>query len=173
MRCCLNYLGDFPKMIQILQAFGERSSFSSEGSGAYSCRKDSAGHLQGQFNRTGAARSLTKPDCCYILRCIEEDKPSEENKFPWSIRQFAVHEQRKDPEKESTFFLIKRTASQSLNQRMKAVRDGSAVPQKAAHVHTLFASAAAVRWSSYASVLESRLHELVRPNCFLLDTALG
>jgi len=50
---------------------------------------------------------------------------------------------------------------------MKAVRVGSAVPQKAAHVHALFASAAAVRWNSYASVLENRLQQLVRAACYV------
>jgi hypothetical protein len=154
MQCILEHLGNFPKMSQMLQAFGQRSSPSSQGAGSYASRTNTSGSLNGKLSTYIRVQILTIPDCCYMLRCAEQVDSS------WSIRQFAVHERREDRQI-STFFLIKHIASQSLNQRLKALRIGSTVPQGAIHVHAMFASAATTRWDSYATSLEDRLHELV------------
>lgn len=154
MQCILEHLGNFPKMSQILQAFGQRSSPSSEGVGSYASRTNVSGDLHGQLSGNIRIQVLTIPDCCYILRCIEQVDSS------WSIRQFAVHE-RSEEHETSTFFLIKHMESQSLNHRLKALRMGSMVPQSAMHVHAMFVSAATTRWDAYGTSLEDRLHDLV------------
>lgn len=47
MQCILQHLGAFPKMLQILQAFGQRRIQTSEGAGSYAIRRGKDGSISG------------------------------------------------------------------------------------------------------------------------------
>jgi hypothetical protein len=164
MRAVLRHLDASPAFAQILHTFGERSSNTSETNGI------TAFISSPEQDRVGKCCTciqlwrhvLTGLDRCYILQCVELHGRSDHTD-PWSVRQYAVYERSRQSAKSSEFLLINHTASQSLSQRLKAIRNGTVeAPTSSTSVHLILVSSAIMQWSHYCNFLEEQLNQLVR-----------
>ncbi|KAK5248158.1 hypothetical protein LTR06_007901 [Exophiala xenobiotica] len=140
LRRLAHHLDIFPPFLDLLQAFGERTSSDSDSDG---------GH-----------RSYTRGqafECSYLIKTAEEHG-REDVEDPWSIRQMGVYFQHDSQRDTSTVIVI--NPLRSFLQRLKAAQIDTGDPPGWREIHRLALSCSTHPWTAYISHLGSQMTQL-------------
>ncbi|KAF2739367.1 hypothetical protein EJ04DRAFT_549088 [Polyplosphaeria fusca] len=129
----------FPGFIDILRAFGQKSSAIDESYGGFSFQENELSHVA---------------ECAYTVK-FPEEHGRDEPRDPWSVRQMGVYQQRTKDSGGTTIVL---NPSKSFLRRLKRVSSRPA-PLTPWEIQVMALSASMEKWRWYISELEARVTE--------------
>lgn len=137
-RKLLSHFEVFPPFLDVVHAFGRRTSPAS----------DSIGGFQSQCSLS--------VEHCYLLKHAEEHGRDEQDD-PWSIRQMGVY-YRRDENEDDLFIII--NPSKSFQRRLKDARTKSGRQPWPKDIQKLLLSCTALGWRWYVNYLEGQFNDL-------------
>jgi hypothetical protein len=155
LRKTLTSLHAFPRILDVLYSFGQRTGYEDDSAGGIYLRSDKRRLTHGMITLERYAKYDFADSACietaYIVKLVEEHGRVE-NADPWSIRQMGVYHQTRG--KSGNIFMIINPSKPFL-RRLRCMREDPSEISAGA-LHAMILSCSMENWRWYIMDLEKR-----------------